>query len=63
VGPPLSLRDRRPEPPPLPDHLEWPFVLPVRLDDLQMGRAGDVDRARYRIAAASPGGSVPDDVP
>jgi hypothetical protein len=36
---------------------------PVRLDDLQMGRVGDADRARYRIAAAITRGLVPDDLP
>jgi 1-acyl-sn-glycerol-3-phosphate acyltransferase len=36
---------------------------PVRLDDLQMGRVGDADRARYRIPAAITRGLVPDDVP
>jgi 1-acyl-sn-glycerol-3-phosphate acyltransferase len=32
---------------------------PVRLDDLQMGRVGDANRARYRIAAAITRGLVP----
>jgi 1-acyl-sn-glycerol-3-phosphate acyltransferase len=32
---------------------------PVRLDDLQMGRVGDANRARYRIAAALTRGLVP----
>jgi 1-acyl-sn-glycerol-3-phosphate acyltransferase len=32
---------------------------PVHLDDLQMGRAGDANRARYRIAAAITRGLVP----
>src|SRR3954447_19316945 len=32
---------------------------PVRLDDLRMGRVGDANRARYRIAAAIPGAFVP----
>jgi 1-acyl-sn-glycerol-3-phosphate acyltransferase len=32
---------------------------PVRLDDLRMGRAGDANRARYRIAAAITRGLVP----
>jgi 1-acyl-sn-glycerol-3-phosphate acyltransferase len=31
---------------------------PVRLDDLRMGRVGDANRARYRIAAAITGGLV-----
>jgi 1-acyl-sn-glycerol-3-phosphate acyltransferase len=32
---------------------------PVKLDDLQMGRVGDANRARYRIAAAITRGLVP----
>lgn len=32
---------------------------PVRLDDLRMGRVGDANRARYRIAAAITRGLVP----
>ncbi|WP_116451923.1 lysophospholipid acyltransferase family protein [Blastococcus litoris] len=32
---------------------------PVQLDDLQMGRVGDANRARYRIAAAITRGLVP----
>jgi 1-acyl-sn-glycerol-3-phosphate acyltransferase len=32
---------------------------PVTLDDLQMGRVGDANRARYRIAAAITRGLVP----
>ena len=32
---------------------------PVRLDDLQLGRVGDANRARYRIAAAITRGLVP----
>ena len=32
---------------------------PVRLDDLRMGRIGDANRARYRIAAAITRGLVP----
>jgi 1-acyl-sn-glycerol-3-phosphate acyltransferase len=32
---------------------------PVRLDDLQMGRVGDANRARYRIAASITRGLVP----
>jgi len=32
---------------------------PVRLDDLHMGRVGDANRARYRIAAAITRGLVP----
>jgi 1-acyl-sn-glycerol-3-phosphate acyltransferase len=32
---------------------------PVRLDDLQMGRVGDANRARYRIVAAITRGLVP----
>jgi len=32
---------------------------PVRLDDLQMGRVGDANRARYRIAAAITRGLAP----
>jgi 1-acyl-sn-glycerol-3-phosphate acyltransferase len=32
---------------------------PVRLVDLQMGRVGDANRARYRIAAAITRGLVP----
>ncbi|MGY1772616.1 lysophospholipid acyltransferase family protein [Blastococcus sp. SYSU D00813] len=32
---------------------------PVRLDDLRMGRTGDANRARYRIAAAITRGLVP----
>jgi 1-acyl-sn-glycerol-3-phosphate acyltransferase len=32
---------------------------PVRLDDLRMGRVGDANRARYRIAAAMTRGLVP----
>jgi 1-acyl-sn-glycerol-3-phosphate acyltransferase len=32
---------------------------PVRLDDLEMGRVGDANRARYRIAAAITRGLVP----
>jgi hypothetical protein len=32
---------------------------PVRLDDLRMGRVGDANRARYRIAAALTRGLVP----
>jgi len=32
---------------------------PVVLDDLQMGRVGDANRARYRIAAAITRGLVP----
>ena len=32
---------------------------PVRLDDLEMGRVGDANRARYRIAAALTRGLVP----
>ena len=32
---------------------------PVHLDDLQMGRVGDANRARYRIAAAITRGLVP----
>ena len=32
---------------------------PVRLDDLEMGRIGDANRARYRIAAAITRGLVP----
>jgi 1-acyl-sn-glycerol-3-phosphate acyltransferase len=32
---------------------------PVRLDDLQMGRVGDANRARYRITAAITRGLVP----
>lgn len=32
---------------------------PVRLEDLQMGRVGDANRARYRIAAAITRGLVP----
>ena len=32
---------------------------PVRLEDLRMGRVGDANRARYRIAAAITRGFVP----
>ena len=32
---------------------------PVPLDDLRMGRVGDANRARYRIAAAITRGLVP----
>jgi hypothetical protein len=32
---------------------------PVRLDDLRVGRVGDANRARYRIAAAITRGLVP----
>jgi hypothetical protein len=32
---------------------------PVTLDDLRMGRVGDANRARYRIAAAITRGLVP----
>jgi 1-acyl-sn-glycerol-3-phosphate acyltransferase len=31
----------------------------VKLDDLRMGRVGDANRARYRIAAAITRGLVP----
>ena len=40
-------------------HLQVHVGPPVRLDDLQMGRVGDANRARYRITAAITRGLVP----
>jgi 1-acyl-sn-glycerol-3-phosphate acyltransferase len=40
-------------------HLKVHVGPPVKLDDLQMGRVGDANRARYRITAAITRGLVP----
>jgi 1-acyl-sn-glycerol-3-phosphate acyltransferase len=40
-------------------HLQVHVGPPVQLDDLQMGRVGDANRARYRITAAITRGMVP----
>ena len=40
-------------------HLKVHVGPPVKLDDLQMGRVGDANRARYRITAAITRGMVP----